>query len=270
MRSDPRALRQTIVLLILLPGTLSGQTIWLGTNRVTPGQITEFAVAPNARAGMEAATAGRRITMVKGAVAVPDGFNLIKPRPILIVSVPSGGSAIRAVPGYTNAALPAGWLVIAADGPHVAVEEDTVQWGWGVLSSALDYVWRSWPQTKTWPVATAGFSGGAKRSATVAAAVMKEGRAVIGIFMGGCNEDRLTLGLQLYRPGEAFKQLPVFLSNGGADPIAGPQHLAPALESMRRSGFGNIRNETYQGGHQLNNEQLGLALRWFKQSWTRR
>jgi hypothetical protein len=208
--------------------------------------------------------------MVRGAVAVPDGFNLIKPRPILIVSVPSGGSSISAVPRYTNAALSAGWIVLAADGPHVAVEEDTVQWGWGVLSSALDFVWRSWPQTKAWPVATAGFSGGAKRSATVAAALMKEGRAVVGIFMGGCNEDRVTLGLQLYRPGDGFKQVPIFLSNGNSDTIAGPSQIAPVIESMRRSGFGNIRNESYDGGHQLNNEQLVSALRWFKQSSPRR
>jgi predicted esterase len=138
------------------------------------------------------------------------------------------------------------------------------------LSSALDFVWRSWPQTKAWPVATAGFSGGAKRSATVAAAVLKEGRSVIGIFMDGCNEDRMTLGLQLYRPGDAFKQVPIFLSNGNSDSIAGPQQVAPVVESMRKSGFTNLRAENYDGGHQLNNEQLVSALRWFRPSSLRR
>src|SRR5262249_46845315 len=141
----------------------------------------------------------------------------------------------------------------------------TVQWGWGMLSSVLDYLALSWPQTKSWPVACAGFSGGAKRSGTVAAAMMKEGYNITGLFMGGCNEDRATLGLQLYQPGERFKQVPIFLSNGSTDPIAGPQQAALVAESMRRSGFRQVRLESYPGGHQQDDEQLALALEWFRQ-----
>ena len=255
-----------LAILLLLPLTSEGQNMWLGTNRIPAGQIVEFVLAPNARARMEAGKSGRKIDIIKGAVAVPDGFSLLKPRPILVVSVPSGGSPIKAMAGYTNVALGAGWVVLAGEGPRVAVEDDTVQWGWGMLSSVLDFVSRSWPQTKAWPVACAGFSGGAKRSATVAAAMMKDGYNVVGIFMGGCNEDRATLGLQLYQPGDRFKQVPIFLSNGTSDPIAGPQHVAPVAESMRRSGFGNIRLETYDAGHRMSDEQLKMALQWFKQS----
>jgi len=247
------------------PVATTAAPMWLGTNQVSPGRIVEFVVTPNARARMEAGQAHRVVNLLKGAVAVPEGFNLIKPRPILIVSVPSGGSPIKAMAGYTNVALSAGWVLLAGEGPRIPAEEDSVQWGWGILSSAVDFMARNWPQTKAWPVACAGFSGGAKRSATVAAAMMKEGYNVIGVFMGGCNEDRVTLGLQMYQPGDRFKSVPLFLSNGNSDPIAGPQQAASVVAAMRRSGFISIRSETYDGGHRQNDSHLADALRWFKE-----
>src|SRR5262245_31970117 len=109
----------------VLPVATSAAPMWLGTNQVFPGRIVEFAVTPNARAGMEAVRAHRVVSLLKGAVAVPEGFNLVKPRPILIVSVPSGGSPIKAMPGYTNAALSADWVLLAGEGPPIPAEEDT-------------------------------------------------------------------------------------------------------------------------------------------------
>ena len=69
---------------------------------------------------------------------------------------------------------------------------------------------------------------------------------------------------QLYQPGNRFIHVPIFLSNGAADPIANPQSAAVVAASMRRSGFSNLRLETYDGAHRLNDEQLRLALQWFK------
>src|SRR6185436_16941991 len=97
------------------------------------------------------------------------------------------------------------------------------------------------------------------------AAMVKGGYKVIGIFMGGCNEDRVTLGWELYHPGDRFKSVPIFLSNGASDPIANPTHAATVAESMRRSGFGQIRLESYEGGHRQNTEHLAEALQWFRQ-----
>src|SRR5262245_60872209 len=95
--------------------------------------------------------------------------------------------------------------------------------------------------------------------------MMKEGYNVIGVFMGGCNEDRVTLGLEMYQHGDRFKSVPLFLSNGSADPIAGPQQAANVVAAMRRSGFTRIRSETYEGGHRQNDSHLADALRWFRE-----
>jgi len=255
----------TIGVLLLSTGATRA-ALHFGTNEIPPGRIIEFTAPLNGRARMEAAEARVAVTFVRGALMVPAGCtNLLKPCPVLIVSVPSGGSAISGMRAMTNAAWQNGWAVLAADGPKVAVDMDTIQFGWGMLSSALDHFARSWPPAKQWPVACAGFSGGAKRSAAVAAALTRDGWRVIGVFMGGCNEDRATLGLELFTPGPTFKKVPMFLSNGTSDSIAGPKQAAMVRDSMLKSGFATVRLESYSGGHRLHEDHLREALRWFRE-----
>ena len=232
-----------------------------------PGQIIEFDAPPSARARSEAAQARRPPPRSRGAFVLPRGAtNLLRPLPMIIASVPSGGSAIRWMQSITNLAWNEGWVVFAADGPSIPAEEDTVEWGWAMLSSALEQFGRTWPQTRQWPVACAGFSGGAKRSAAVAAGMTHDGWRVIGVFMGGCNEDRATLGIQLFQPGQAFLRVPMFLSSGSQDRIANPAQTTAVRDAMTRSGFTQVRLETYSGAHQLDRDQLVDALRWFRQT----
>ena len=238
------------VLLVLFPLASMAQGLRFGTNVAAPGQIIHFAAR-----------------QAKGALVLPEGYtNLLRPGRLLVVSVPSGGSAISWLPSVTNVALSQGWAVLAADGPKVAVNDDTIQRGWSMLSSVLQEVARTWPQAKRWKVACAGFSGGAKRSAAVAAAMVKDGWRVAGVFMGGCNEDRATTGMSLFQPGPAFKNVPMFLSNGENDPIAGAEYGTRVRDSMARSGFSNVRLEHYPGEHRLNKEHLRDALIWFEQN----
>ena len=243
------------------------QTLHFGTNLVSAGRVVEYTAPPNGKARWEAAQAGWTIQSVKGAFVLPANCtNLARPCPILIFSVPSGGSATRGMPSMTKVALSEGWAVFAADGPKVDANVDSIEMGWAMLSSALEQFTRTWPQTKQWPVACAGFSGGAKRSVAVAAAMSRDGWRVIGVFMGGCNEDLSTYGQQLFQPGPQFKRVPMFLSNGDADPIANPQHGAAVRDSMAQAGFTTVRLETHSGRHELSQEHLLDALRWFRRS----
>ena len=252
--------------LLALPLKIGAQEIHYGTNLVEPGKVIEFLAPLNAQGLRVASSLPLTTTSARGAFVAPASFNnLLKPCPLLIVSVPSGGSAIHWLPSVTNAALSGGWAVLAADGPKVNAKDDTIQFGWAMLYSVLEEFHRTWPQSRQWPVACGGFSGGAKSSALVAAALVKLDYQVIGIFMGGCNEDLATLGLQLYQPGNRFKLVPIFLSNGNSDPIANPKHAATVAESLRRSGFQTLRLESYEGGHRQNNDHLVLALQWFKE-----
>jgi hypothetical protein len=263
---------KAFALVFLFPLLAFSQTLHFGTNLITPGVVTEFAAPLNMKARYEVSRIKLQATHAQGALLLPEGFDLRKPWPLLIINVPSGGRSIPMMRAYTNAAWSLGYAVLAADGPQVAQNLDSTQFGWSMLASVLEQMVRTWPQTKTWPMAPAGFSGGAKRAAMVAAAMMHDRYRVMGIFMGGCNideslgQDRASYGFKLYQPGEAFKQVPIFLSNGRTDGIAGPERADEVLKSMRNSGFRNVRPETYEGGHQLNQENLKAALGWFKSS----
>ena len=253
-------------LLLCFPSLALAQNLHFGTNRIAPGEILRFSapVAESARA--EIARTGKPAT-ANGALVLPPGYtNLSRPCALLIVSVPSGGSAISFLPSVTNAGLSRGWAMLAADGPKIALEQDTIQVSYAVLGSVLNHLARTWPITRQWPAVCAGFSGGAKRSAAVAGAMTRDGWKVIGVFMGGCNEDRASTALQLFHPGPAFLRVPMFLSNGDQDPIANPAQGEAVRESMTRSGFTTIRLESYPGKHQLNKEHLREALDWFRQS----
>lgn len=235
------------ILFLFLPMFAQAQGLRFGTNVAAPGQIIYFSAQ-----------------RAKGALVLPAGYtNLLKPSRLLVLSVPSGGSAISSMPGVTNVALSQGWAVLAADGPKIPANEDTIQVGWSMLSSVMRELARTWPQAKQWPVACGGFSGGAKRSAAVAAALVRDGWRVVGVFMGGCNEDRATTGLTLFQPGPAFKRVPMFLSNGENDPIANMDYGSRVRDSMTRSGFVTVRLESHPGEHRLHKEHLREALIWF-------
>ena len=97
-----------------------------------------------------------------------------------------------------------------------------------------------------------------------AANMMRQQDTVIGVFMGGCNEDRATTGLELSRPGPKFLDVPMFLSNGRQDSIAGPAEGQKVKALMEQTGFRNVRLEIYNGPHRLDTNQLRAALEWFR------
>jgi len=235
------------------------------TNLPTPQKIIQLSVPVNGRAAVEASRAGSPgVATLKAVVALPQDFDPRRTWPVLLVTAPSGSSAVQSLSAYTNVALSQGWVVVAVDGPKVSVDKDNNVFAWAMISSLLDQLRASWPQSKQWPFACAGFSGGAKRAAMTAAEMMRQRDVVIGVFMGGCNEDRASLGYEISRPGQGFLSVPMFLSNGTRDSIAGPLYGARVKQSMEQTGFAKIRLETYDDQHRLSTNHVRIALDWFR------
>lgn len=242
---------------------------WSAVSNVTATasspRIVELKVPVNNAAAAELQKIGLGgVTTLRAMLALPAGFDARRSWPVVLVTAPSGASAVQSLGGYTNTALALGWVVAAVDAPRVRVEQDNNVFAWAMNSSLLEYLRRSWPNSAQWPFACAGFSGGAKRAAMTAAQMMRQRDVLVGVFMGGCNEDRASAGYNLSRPGERFLDLPMFLSNGAADAIAGVDKGAMVKQAMEQSGFRNVRLESYPGGHRLDTNQLRTALEWFR------
>lgn len=250
-------------MLLVLPVLACAQTA--ATNAPAPARIVQVQVPVNNAAAIESQKIGLGgVTTLRAVLALPAGFDARRSWPVLLVTAPSGASAVQSLGGYTNTALALGWVVVAVDGPRVKVEQDNNVFAGAMISCLLEFLRHSWPNSAQWPFACAGFSGGAKRAAMTAAQMMRQRDVVIGVFMGGCNEDRATAGYNVSRPGNAFLDLPMFLSNGTRDPIADMSKGALVKQLMEQTGFRNVRLESYDGGHRLDTNQLRQALEWFR------
>jgi len=205
-------------------------------------------------------------TGAHAAVAVPVGFTPDRTWPVLLVSAtsdPGYNSSRRLLRRFMAPALRAGWIVIAADATSER-DEDTNNLRYALLVAALERLRLDWPDLPRWPRAFGGFSGGAKRSASLAAMSTILGRRPIGVFQGGCNEPVMSRIIDLYHPDKAqFLGVPVFLSSGSDDRIAPREQVEDVASDLRGAGFRHVRLERFTGGHELHDDHVEQALRWF-------
>src|ERR1041384_2045469 len=135
--------------------------------------------------------------------------------------------------------------------------------GAGSLAS-VDALHRRFPGAEKWPVACAGFSGGGKGVGYIAPLLAKSGCHVIGIYMTGVNEEHLTAGYTKIHPGADLLNTPIYISAGRDDRIATMKQQSEVAGAIKRAGFQRIRIGTFQGGHEANDAQTSIALRWFR------
>jgi hypothetical protein len=200
-------------------------------------------------------------------LAVPRGFDPKRTWPVLLVFSSSdhlfpNWSDMMSL--YRHTALAEGWVLLTGDGPKPPPTLDSSGWRAGHILAALDALHRSFPGSQKWPVVCAGQSGGAKRATYLAPLFAARGYRVAGIFLEGINEEKITESYRRFQPGHDFLLTPIFVSSGVRDLIATPDQQNAVEESMRRTGFKNIRHTTFAGGHQVVPSQLQEALRWFR------
>jgi hypothetical protein len=210
------------------------------------------------------------VDFAKVAIAVPEGFDPEIPTQILLINGTSDGlgSSIRPMVAFTNIALRLGWIVIAADAP-MKPPDDSPPWRWAMISSLLDHINKAWPGSRRWPMVSAGISGGGKWAGVIGSILSQKGYNLIGVFMGGVNQDFASEAAKVYDPAIRFKQVPFYISSGADDKIATPEQHQQVKESLLSSGFGQVRLETFKGGHALSEAGLKEALHWFIDLYTK-
>jgi hypothetical protein len=216
-----------------------------------------------------AAEGGRNPRPTTGRVLLffPKNFDANRSWPILIVTSTSDleRTSIMDAPAYRDPATKEGWIVLATDAT-IRPRADSVRWRLSILSGALEMIRKEWPQSGSWPVAFAGFSGGAKRSGIEATMLADtRGFRICGIFMAGINSDELSAACRDFHPPPEFFNTPVWISSGDGDPIAPPGAQEKVYYSIKRTGFKNARLEKFFGSHQLKKPEVQRALRWFRE-----
>lgn len=255
-----------LILAILLVGT-AGAATFAGAP-LAPGGTVRAEVPLSPLQQRYVAEGGNAVPPHAIAVlAVPPGFDPQKTWPVLIVFSTSDEKIQNRddlVKLYRKTALEEGWVLIAGDGPQPA-RQDSSGWRIGMTLAALDAMHRSFPGSKKWPVACAGFSGGAKRSGLLSPLLAVAGYRIAGLFLTGLNDDTLTQGYRKYNPGADFLRTKIFFSSGTRDRTAPLMQQNSVRASMERTGFSNIRQQTFAGPHAVKRTHVAEALRWFRQ-----
>jgi len=83
--------------------------------------------------------------------------------------------------------------------------------------------------------------------------------------MTGANEDHLSDGYARIQPGADFLNTAIYISAGrdGRIPTVEQQYTVAGL--IKRAGFQRMRIGTFHGGHEVNDAQTSIALRWFRE-----
>jgi hypothetical protein len=200
-------------------------------------------------------------------LATPSNFDPRKSWPVLVVCSTSDFKRQNRddlVDFYRRVGLAEGWVLIAGDGPQPA-RKDTGAWRGAMTLAAIDALHHSFPGSDKWPVACAGFSGGGKGVGLIAPLLAKNGSRVAGVYNTGANADQFSEGYARVGPGKDILLTPVYISAGRDDRIATLEQQYNVAGSIKRTGFQRMKIGTFHGGHEVNDAQTSIALRWFRQ-----
>jgi len=269
MHQPKLLLRNGLVFLLALSAfVLNASAASFAGVPITPGATVRANVPLSPLQQRYAAEGGNAVPPHAVAViAVPQGFDARKSWPVLVAFSTSdmkiqNRQDLERI--YRPMALAEGWVLIAGDGPQPA-KQDSSGWRIGMTLAALDAMHRSFPGSNKWPIACAGFSGGAKRTGLLSPLLAIAGYRISGLFITGLNDDTLSQGYQKYNPGPAFLGTKVFFSSGSRDTTSPLAQQNSARASMQRTGFTNIRHEIFVGRHAVKRTHVTAALRWFRQ-----
>ena len=234
----------------------------------SPGSTVKVNVPLSAQEKSLAGQGGNVVPPNAVAVlATPANFDPRKSWPVLI---PCSTSDFKRqnrddlVQFYRTVGLAEGWVLLAGDGPQHA-RNDTAAWRGAMTLAAVHALHHSFPGSDKWPVACAGFSGGGKGVGYVAPLLARNGCRIAGIYVTGANEDHLSDGYARIQPGANFLSTPIYISAGHDDRIARIEQQYTVAGSIKRTGFHRMRIGTFHGGHEVNDGQTSVALRWFRE-----
>ncbi|MEM9445155.1 MAG: hypothetical protein AAGA18_07355 [Verrucomicrobiota bacterium] len=204
---------------------------------------------------------------VKIGISLPEDFDTSKPQKYLFVAIPVNKPQdldkgnIHAIKSFQREAGPLGWTVFAIDSdmgyPDGEQFEQITSFGLEVMEEAI-------PAFSDSIFATAGHSGGAKNSAYSSGAIIKRKYELVGMFMSGCNEDKVGNSQKEFRTGKlGYREVKVFLSSGKKDKIASPMDVKRVAKSLHSNGMKNVRIVSHTGGHGMEKSHISEALEWF-------
>lgn len=199
------------------------------------------------------------------ALGLPDNFDPAIGCPIFVQWTTTGSkSHIRGARRYWDDCRSKGWMLVSVEGSPDPAESWTNSVFYAGIKEFFEQLHKKYPGSQDWPVATGGFSGGAKISQWMGGLIAGlRGVDLRGIWLGGCNEVFFDYAIQdLSVPRGIFRGKKVFISTGNADRLVSQGHRQEVEKGARDAGL-TVRSEVYDGGHSVHQAHFLEALDWF-------
>jgi len=200
---------------------------------------------------------------------LPGGFNPEEQYKLMFTSASSSGKAAQggSIGPFGNVGIKNGWVVMTADSVKGRPPNFSMNYRLQMLDAAFDYMHAEWPASKTWKIAGAGHSGGAKCAQTL---LMNLGSRtwgshhVVGLLLSGCNECYLSVDRRSHSVGRSDKRkVAVYLSQGKKDTIAKPDSSKRVMETIKKEHGMRIQKYViHDGGHSISREHVDEAFQW--------
>src|SRR5947208_8176981 len=202
----------------------------------SPSSTVKANVPLSAQAKSYAEQGGNPVPPSAVAVlATPANFDPRKSWPVLIICSTSDFKRQNRddlVQFYRTVGLAEGWVLVAGDGPQRA-RADTAGWRTAMTLAAIDALHRSFAGSEKWPMACAGFSGGAKSAGSISPVLARSGCRITGLYLTGVNEDYLSAGYANARPGTELLMTTIYVSAGHPHRIASVDQQNNVAGSMK-------------------------------------
>ena len=254
------------------PAPTAAGKIELNGKELTRNGSVNIIEAPLTEETLKKTRKNKDLTGIKIGIALPAGFDPAVPQKVLWVSAAINNDGERkagncsALRMYSGIAMAEGWAVIAVDcnqGNPRGEDNQGSDVDMAIQHQAVSMMSAAWPGFSKSAFACAGFSGGSKASFYRVGQLATADLNVIGLFLGGCNQDMTEDARKETKvSGGGLRKIKVFVSNGNSDNIA-TVAAGKAVGTSADKNFGQVRIETYDGGHGLSNDQFKTALRWF-------
>lgn len=206
------------------------------------------------------------IENVRILLGVPKDFDPAKGCPIFVQWTSTNAkSNVAGGKPYWPTCAKKGWMLVSVEG----APDPKSTWSNAVflagIKEFMEQLHRKYKGSENWPVATGGFSGGAKICQWMGGLMNGiQGVNVTGYWLGGCNEARFDYAeMDLNVRKKAYQGAKVFISSGTTDNLVQPNHRSTVKNSCDAAGFKQVRSETYAGGHSINFTHLEQAFDWF-------
>jgi predicted esterase len=251
--------------------TVAGK-VELGGKEISRDGKVNLIEVPLTEEALKETRKNKDVTGVKIAIALPSNFDPAVPQKILWLSAAINNDGERksgnvaAVPMYAGTAVADGWAVVAVDcnrGNPRGEDNEKSNIDMALQHQAVAMLSAAWPGFSKSTFVCAGFSGGAKSSFCRVGQLATVDLNVVGLFLAGCNQDMTEVAKDETKvSGSDLRKVKVFVSNGKSDTIATVAAGEMIGKSVDKS-FGEVRIETFEGGHSVSREHLKVALAWF-------